>query len=137
MSVDTFVFLRDDRLPSRAEWQTALDIEDACITLDTVDDLREFSGYWPAKFDGHDSGFEWLYGPVADTFGELPEGAGDRRHAVDFVTHSDMRELVCALFAAGVLAKLADGLFFDEESASLVSGERAIEIARLIAEAEL
>jgi hypothetical protein len=137
MSVDTFIFFRDDRLPSRDEWQAALDAENAHITLDHVDNLREFSGYWPAKFDGHDSGFEWFYGPVADMFGEQLEGAGDRHHAIDLVTHSDMRELVCAMLAAGVLAKLIDGLFLDEESGLLVTGDRAIEIARQIANSDL
>ena len=137
MSVDTFIFLNDDRLPSRDQWQAALDAENIKITLDEVDDLRDFSGYWPAKFDGHDSGFEWFYGPATETFGELPSGVGERDHAVNFVTHSDMRELACAMLVAGVLARLTDGKLLDEESDELVNGERALEIAREIASTEL
>ena len=137
MSVDTFTFLNDGRLPSRDQLQAALDAENINIKLDDVDDLRQFSGYWPAKFDGHDSGFEWYYGTAVETFGEVPDGVDERSHAVDLVTHSDIRELVCALFVAGVLAKVADGRFLDEDSGEFVSGDRTIEIAREIAASDL
>ena len=65
----------------------------------------------------------------------MPEAIGDRTHAVDFVTHSDMRELICGLVAGAILAKLADGLVFDEESGKFIDGDEALELARR-AEAE-
>ncbi len=48
-----------------------------------------------------------------------------------------MRECVCALYAAGALANITDGLFYGEEADSYVSGDRAIEIAKEIEEQEL
>jgi len=136
MSIDTIVILRDDRLPTRDQWQQALEAAGMGIVLDGVDDLRRHSGFLPARFRGTDSGFEWFYGRIGDILGDKPDAAGDRDHAIDFVTHSDLNELICALLAAGVLARLADGLFLDEESGTFVSGDRAIEIALGIEEAE-
>ncbi|NQV26999.1 MAG: hypothetical protein HQ518_21830 [Rhodopirellula sp.] len=132
MSVDTFIFLNNDRLPSRDAWQHALDNAETGMTLDVVDNLREFSGYLPVKFNGADSGFEWYYGPVEEVFGRRPRELADRDFAIDFVTHSDMQELTCALYAAGVLGKLADGLFHDEERDAFVPCDRVLEIVRNI-----
>ena len=129
MSVDTFVILSDERLPSVAEWQRALDQAGVDIRLDDVDDLRQHSGYLPARFNGADSGFEWSYGIVDEVFGERPDGAGGRGHAIDLVTHDDEQEAMCALYAAGVLARLTDGLFYDEDAGDFVPGDRAMEIA--------
>jgi hypothetical protein len=130
MSVDTFVFLRDKRLPMVQEWQHALDLAKTGIVLEDIGDLRKHTGYLPAKFKGHESGFEWFYGLVKDTFGDKPSEIGDRTHAADLVTHSDMRERICALMAGAVLTKLADGLFLDEDSNGFIDGEKAMDLAR-------
>jgi hypothetical protein len=130
MSVDSFVFLRDERLPSVHEWQRALDQTGTGIVIDPTDDLRSHTGYLPARYHGHKTGFEWYYGPAEEISGQLPEAIGDRTHAVDFVTHSDMQELICALVAGAILAKLADGLVFDEESGKFIDGDKALELAR-------
>jgi hypothetical protein len=129
MSLDSFVILRDDRLPSLEEWQRAIDSLGVDISLDSIDNLRKHSGYLPAKFNGLDSGFEWFYGLSAEFFRDTPIDVEDRNYTINFVTRSDMQELMCALFAAGALAKVADGLFYDEENGVFVSGDRAIEIA--------
>ncbi|MGD9644623.1 MAG: hypothetical protein AB7U73_02860 [Pirellulales bacterium] len=133
MSVDTFAFLRDDRLPTIEQWQDALARENLDIVLENVGGLREHIGYLPATHRGQQSGFEWFYGSIADVYGDpAPSGLGDRQHAIDCVTHSDMRELVCAMLSLAVLAQLADGLVYDEESNELISGQAALKIAREI-----
>ena len=132
MSVDSFVFFRDVRLPSVQEWQQALDLSGTGIVIDPTVDLRRHAGYLPARYHGHESGFEWYYGPAEEISGQMPEAIGDRTHAVDFVTHSDMRELVCGLVAGAILAKLADGLVFDEESGEFIDGDKALELARRV-----
>lgn len=137
MSVDSFVFIRDERLPTVAEWQKALDRAAVEIQLEDVGGLRTHEGYLPAVHRGNSSGFEWCYGTIADNFGaEPPAGLGDRQHVIDFITHSDMRELVCAMVAGAVLAQLTDGLVFDEESGNLIKGDAAMEIAKRV-EAQL
>ena len=133
MSVDTFAFLRDDRLPTIEQWQDALAREDVGIELENVGSLREHNGYLPAMHRGHQSGFEWYYGSIADVYsGPTPTGLDDRQHAINCVTHSDMRELVCGMVSLAVLAQLADGLVYDEESNQFISGEAALKIAREI-----
>jgi hypothetical protein len=130
MSVDSFIFLNENRLPTLSEWQRALDDEQCGIVLESIDDLHTHSGYLPADYRGHPSGFEWFFGPVADVFGEKPEAAGDRSHAIDLVTHSDMQELLCGMVAGAVLAKLANGLVLDEESGECIDDDKALEIAK-------
>ena len=137
MSVDNFVFLRCDRLPTRESLQSALDAAQTGITLDPIKDLRAHSGYWPAKFKGHESGFEWMFGPIADTFGEKLDNIGDRDSAVVFSTFSDIRELACALYVAGTLAKISDGLVYDEEVGDVTTSENMLDAAREIEENEL
>jgi hypothetical protein len=137
MSVDSFFFLRDDKLPTLSQWQAALDRAGAGIVLDNVGDLRKHTGYLPARYNGHGSGFEWYYGPLADTFGgKPPEGLADRAHVINCVTHSDMRELACGLIACSVLAQVAGGLFLDEESGQVIGADAALAMARRL-ESEL
>jgi hypothetical protein len=121
MSVDSFFFVRDEKLPTISQWQAALDQAGVGIVLEDVGDLREHTGYLPATHRGHPSGFEWFYGPLADHFGgDPPDGLDGREHVVNCVTHSDMRELVCGSVACSVLLELADGVYFDEESESVM-----------------
>jgi len=130
MSVDSFYFIRDSKLPTIAQWQAALDRAGVGIVLEDVGDLREHTGYLPAKHRGHNSGFEWFYGPLEDNFGgDPPDGLGDRAHVINCVTHSDMRELVCGQVACSALIQLAEGLFFDEDTGGVVDAARALAIA--------
>ncbi|TWT81677.1 hypothetical protein CA13_31300 [Planctomycetes bacterium CA13] len=137
MSVDTFLFVRE-QLPTVSEWQAALDAAGLKIKLDPeVDDLPAFTGYLPAVFDEQPSGFEFYFDTAENAFGDRPDALGDRTHAVTFATHSDIRELVCALYAASAIAKLTDGLLFDEDSGEFVDSERILSLAKQIGDAEL
>ena len=131
MSVSCLVFLQDDKLPTIAQWQAALDRVNVGIVLEHVDDLRTHVGFIPATYGGHPSGFEWFYGPVSDNYGgDPPEGLGNLSHVADLVTHSDMREAVCSSLAGTVLTQLADGLSLDEDSGEVVNGDAALKVAR-------
>ena len=59
MSVDSFFFVRDVKLPTIPQWQTALDRAVVGIVLEDVGDLRTHAGYLPATYFGEQSGFEW------------------------------------------------------------------------------
>ncbi len=136
MSVDSFFFIRDENLPTIAKWQAALDRASTGIILEDVGDLRTHTGYLPATHRGHESGFEWFYGPISETFGDPPPGIGNCGHAINCVTHSDLRELACAIISCSILAQLADGQFFDEESEQAAAPEVGIAVGRSI-ESEL
>jgi hypothetical protein len=137
MSVDTFFFVRDEKLPTISQWQAALDHARVGIALEDIGDLRKHTGYLPATYYAQPSGFEWFYGPLAENFsGDVPDGLDGREHVINCVTHSDMAELVCGLVACSVLAQVADGLFLDEESGQLVSPNQALQMALGIASQE-
>ena len=126
MSVDSFFFVRDARLPTISQWQAALDRAGVGIVLENVGEPQH-SGYLPATHRGHPSGFEWSYGPVAENFGgDPPDGLDGRDHVIDCVTHGDLRELVCGLVACSVLSQLADGVFLDEDAGSLQAPSAAL-----------
>lgn len=132
MSVDSFFFVFDDKMPTLQEWQTALDQARTEIVLADVGDLRTHAGYLPATHRGHPSGFEWYYGSIAENFGtNAPHGVDGREHVINCVTHSEMRELACGLAACSVLAQLVDGKFLDEESGNLV--DPAVALAEAVA----
>ena len=61
MSIDSFFFVRDEKLPTISQWQAALDGAGVGIVLEDVGDLRKHTGYLPATFRGRPSGFEWFY----------------------------------------------------------------------------
>lgn len=127
MSVDSFFFVRDAKLPTIAEWQAALDRAGVGIVLEDVGDLRTHTGYLPATHRGQPSGFEWYYGSLAGHFGgHPPVGLDGREYVVNCVTHSDMRELVCGSVACSVLSQLADGMFLDEESGALLGPQESL-----------
>jgi hypothetical protein len=127
MSVDSFFFVRNEKLPTIAQWQAALDAAGVGVVLENIGDLRKHSGYLPATYRGQPSGFEWFYGPIADNFGgDVPDGLDGRQHVINCVTHSDMRELACALAACAALSELADGLLYDEESGGLLDPAAAM-----------
>ncbi len=114
MSISSLLFLNDEQLPSREEWQAALVEGEAGIVLDDIDDLRSHMGFFPVHLDGEISGFEWYYSPIEEMFPDgPPEWIGDRTHAIEFVTFGDMRELYCALKAGGILGTLADAVVED------------------------
>lgn len=129
MSVSTFVILQGEKLPTLAEWQRALDEAGFEIVLDATIDLRSHVGYLPAKFKDMDSGFEWHFGEISEVFGRKLEVAGSRSQAIEFATHSDEQEAICALLSAGTLARISDGLVYDEESENFVPGEHLIKVA--------
>ena len=130
MSVDSYFFLRDEKLPTIAQWQAALNNADVGIVLEDVGDIRIHTGYLPATFRGLQSGFEWFYGPIEQHFGgDPPNGLGSRGHVINCVTHSDMTELVCGLIACSVLSRIAEALFLDEESGHLIDANQALQLA--------
>jgi hypothetical protein len=122
MSVDIFVFMREQDLPSTRRWQAALDRLEVGIHLDATPEPTTHSGYWPVTASAQASGFEYLAGPIADAFGSQPPvEVQDRDFVVDLITHSDMQELRCAMFAACALAPECNGVIVDGESGTVMT----------------
>jgi hypothetical protein len=122
VSVDIFVFMREQDLPSTSRWQAALDGLDVGLQLDATPDPATHSGYWPVKTSAQVSGFEYFAGPLADAFGaQPPVEVEDRDFVVDLVTHSDMQELRSAMYAACALALECNGVIVDGESGTVMT----------------
>jgi len=122
VSVDIFVFMREQDLPSTGSWQAALDRLDVGLRLDAAPDPATHSGYWPVKASAQVSGFEYFSGSIADAFGaQPPVEVEDRDFVVDLVSHGDMQELRSAMFAACALALECNGVIVDGESGTVMT----------------
>ena len=121
-------------LPSTREWQDEIERLGLDLRLDGSRELTSASGYWPARSAGMDSGFESYSGSPADILDAdlAAEHAIPNATAVAFVTHSDLIELRCALFASAALASMTSGTLIDGESGDVVNPDELIEQARAI-----
>lgn len=129
MSVDLMVFLKREKLPTRGRWQKAIDAEGLGLSLDEVDTFSH-TGFWPAKLNGKDSGFEYLFGnsepqDTDDDPEELTRVIDDRDCAATFTIHGSLDELQAASIAAAALAKISDGVFVDPQSGEFAIGAGA------------
>lgn len=101
------------------------------MELDVDFDPKTFSGFLPCKHHGQPAGFEYFFQPDAELDDDVRSAAGAQRTLeISFVTHSDMRELVSAMIASGVLALLSDGIVWSDESGEAFSAPDAITLAR-------
>jgi hypothetical protein len=118
MSVVIQVFLAGERMPTPEQWARTLRTHGFDVDLDTDFDVRDFSGFLPCKYKGHDAGFEYYLepaGPVIESDERLQAAIADRDSVVSFVTHSDFRELMTSVIASGVLCAISDGILFDDQ----------------------
>ena len=118
MSVVIQVFLADDRMPTPEQWAENLRTHGFDVDLHTDFDVRDFSGFLPCKYKGHDAGFEYYFepaGPVVESDERLQGAIAGRDSVVSFVTHSDFREAMTSVIASGVLCAISDGVLFDDQ----------------------
>jgi hypothetical protein len=132
MSVTMSVFLKQSRMPSPADWATAIRANGFDMELDSDFDVRTFSGFLPCKYKNEPGGFEYFWGAARDAALEGEEAAqvGDRDAEVSFVTHSDFRELMTSVIASAVLCACADGVLWDTEAGEMIPAAKALEWAR-------
>ncbi len=132
MSVTLAVFLDRSSMPSPADWAKAIRSNGFDLDMDSDFDPASFSGFLPCKYGGSDAGFELFTEDVSGS--ELDEDVAaqiaHRDPRIDFVTHSDLRELATAMVASGVLCAISDGVLWETEAGEIVSASRALEWAR-------
>jgi hypothetical protein len=135
MSVDLLVFLKREKLPTRDDWQRAIDGEGFDLTLDDVDTLSH-TGFWPAKLNGKNCGFEYSFEkneplelddePLEPD--AMTDAIADRDYCVTFTIHGSVDELQAASVAGAVLAKSTDGVFVDPQSGEFATGAGAFQL---------
>jgi hypothetical protein len=132
MSVKFYVYLREDQLPSRDEWQQGIDRHGIHLKLDEFS-TREHGGFLPAKMDGAECGFEYSFQPVDDTAWDdgIPEEIGDRNRVVTFKAHGGReQDSKAAILAAAVLAELTKGVYEDPQGGGFAAGAEVFDLLR-------
>jgi hypothetical protein len=117
MSVRTTVFLNVQRMPTLQAWQEAIRQRGFDVEMMDFDPLTD-DGFRPATYRGRPAGFEYGFSKLDpdDWEDDIREAAAGKDSHTDFITHSDLGELVSAVIAAGVLAEITDGVVVDEEA---------------------
>jgi hypothetical protein len=136
MAMEVHVFFRGE-LPSKAELSQVIQELGFPLSIAASEhSLEQHTGYMPMLLHGKETGVEFdvFNGRLAieddigrERMGEIDPGF-DRCANLRFV--GDWNEVICALCGAAALAKLVDGVVYDEEHDVLRTIEAAIDEAR-------
>lgn len=132
MSVTHSVFLRAERLPTAAQLNAAIKKANIDLQLAPEWNTRGDGGFWPAKFQGHGAGFEWLVEPIKDAqlARQIRKRVAKYDLVVSLVTRSDFNQLASAVAVWGVLASITDGIAYSDESGDFFEPDHAMTLAR-------
>jgi hypothetical protein len=126
------LFVNRSRVASPVDWANAIRSSGFEMEMDSDFDPDSFSGFLPCRYGGADAGFEYFRDDANKD--ELPDHVSlhvaDRDTMINFVTHSDLRELATSMIASAVLCAISDGVLWETEADELVPAARALEWAR-------
>jgi hypothetical protein len=132
MSMETHVFFRG-KLPTRAALSRAMkELGFPFAITPSAGSLERQSGFMPMKRRGEETGVEFdVYSDHAavEEFADVGVDAGFERRA-SLRWDGDFQEAVAGMSAAAALAKLMNGVVFDEAEDRLLSADDAIAVAR-------
>ncbi len=132
MSTETHVFFRG-KLPSKAALSRAMKELGLPFSIaPATGSLEAQAGFMPMKLRGEETGVEFsVYGDHA-AVEEFADAGVDRRfeRRASLRWGGDFQEAVAGMCVAAALAKLVDGVVFDEAEDRLLSAEDAIAVAR-------
>jgi hypothetical protein len=132
MSIVMSLFVNRSRMASPVDWAKAIRSSGFDMDMDSDFDPDSFTGFLPCKYGGGDAGFEYFREAVNKE--ELPDHVSahvaERDTMINFVTHSDLRELATSMIASAVLCAISDGVLWETEADELVPASRALEWAR-------
>src|SRR5438477_12326880 len=103
-------------MPSPELWAKA--IRDAGFPVDLDSDFNPDTdiGFWPCRFRGVLSGFEYYSSRLSEQDRQDLGVPPDCDFLVTLVTHSDLREHATSLIAASVLCQVSGGLLCDPQT---------------------
>jgi hypothetical protein len=132
MSMETHVFFRG-KLPTKAALSRAMkELGFPFSVTPATGSLERQSGFMPMKLRGEETGVEFdVYSDHAavEEFADVGVGTGFERRA-SLRWDGDFQEAVAGMSAAAALAKLMNGVVFDEAEDKLLSSDDAIALAR-------
>jgi hypothetical protein len=119
MSADLLIYLSRSAMPSPAQWARVIREAGLPVELHADFDVDRGTGFWPCRFRGEVSGFEYYSRPLAGQDREalgLPAGCD---FAVKLLAHADHHEWETAVVAAGVLCWLSGGVLHEPQEGSV------------------
>jgi len=133
MSQELHIFIQNARVPSRDDWQQAIEQLGFPTVLEPSLDLRRDTGYRPTTYKGQSSGFEFYLKPAVGILSSYPHIAsrvGSRETCATFRWGGDLKECAASLSAAAALTNLADGIYFYPDDDILYSAAEVVEATR-------
>lgn len=107
MANEQYAFIHKSKVPSRDQWQAAVDAAGFDLKIDPELKVFEDEGFMPCKLLGRDSGVETYFSPTNDIFDDPADAedlAGDRDFCISFRSGSRFSEAACAMVLSYALA---------------------------------
>lgn len=135
MSLDLFVYLKNKRLPTRDDWQAAIDASDVKLTLSDFD-TRTFEDYVTCHLDGAECSFGYCFGLIEEDDETVADAIRGRDRVVTFNPGRGSQDLKAAMYAAAALTELSGGVFHDPQTGESAKARGVYELIRRDKEAE-
>ncbi|HLW63827.1 MAG TPA: hypothetical protein VKS79_00820 [Gemmataceae bacterium] len=104
MANEQFAFLKSGSVPTRDQWQQAIDRAGFDLKLDPKFEPHANVGFVPCTLNGGDSGVEMYFDDSTEFIEEFAAIAGDRDCCISFRWGGSMQECACAMIASFALA---------------------------------
>jgi len=125
------VFLTLSAIPSRDDWQDAIDSAGFPLELDEEFDPTRSQDLVVCRFEGQAAGFEYRIGPIPSNRWHPAERFDGRAEFVTFgILTDENRAWSCALIAAAILCQIVDGLLVDNEAQQMSEAAAVMDYLR-------
>lgn len=105
MANEQFAFLKSSDVPTRDQWQQAIDRAGFDLKLDPELQPRTNVGFVPCKPKGSESGVEMYFEDSSEFMESFGDIAGDLDCCISFRWGGSMEECACAMVASYALAE--------------------------------
>jgi hypothetical protein len=134
MSLELHVFLRKSDIPSRDQWQKAIDGLSLPIVLDKDLNAVTNSGFLPVAVNGVESGFELYHDDPVElisSYTDLHANVGNRNAVMTFRWGGDLLEGGSALGAAAAIVRAFSAIAYNPQDGIIYT-----EAGQLVSEAQ-
>lgn len=134
MSLEVYVFLDRELLPTARQWASAIRNEGFDVDLDSDFDTNSHTGF--LQCPDSKSGFEYIFEPLTkSTIDELnltPEERSrlDSKNSIVSFGYKTEEDLSVVLAASFALKKISNGILFDAETGAIVETQNALDWAK-------
>jgi hypothetical protein len=131
MSTELYVFMHDAEVPSRDEWQQAIEQAGFPTVLDEAITLRDEAGNCDASYKGQTANFELHLVPadsVLHQYDSIERPVDGRDTCVTFRwSEGDANENGAVLSSAAALTKVIDGICYDPDRDMIYRSDDVVE----------